>query len=182
MDGSDADDRRGDGSGAGDGDAEADPTVAPPSAVEAGGDDWAAERTAETRAALDVGDELRFEKRLSAADVEAFARASGDTNRLHLDEGFAERTRFGGRIAHGALVAGAVSAALARLPGVVVFLSQELSFVAPAPVGSRVVAVCEVVEALGGDRYRLAVSARADGETAVEGEAEVMLDESPADG
>jgi NAD(P)-dependent dehydrogenase (short-subunit alcohol dehydrogenase family) len=42
--------------------------------------------------------------RLTPEDAAAFAEASGDTNPLHLDEAFAASTRFGERIAHGALV------------------------------------------------------------------------------
>ncbi len=42
--------------------------------------------------AIDVGDTVRFSKDLSEEDVEAFAEASGDTNRLHLDADYAEAT------------------------------------------------------------------------------------------
>lgn len=40
---------------------------------------------------------------LTQGDVEAFAAVSGDRNPLHLDEGYAVRAGFGGRIAHGVL-------------------------------------------------------------------------------
>lgn len=128
-----------------------------------------------------VGDAVSFTKRLTDADVRRFATASGDTNRLHLDPDFAERTRFGGPIAHGGLVAGLVSAALARLPGLVVYLSQELTFVGPVSVGATATATVEVVEVLDGGRLRLSTDVvRADGEPAVEGEAVVLVDEPPA--
>ena len=65
---------------------------------------------------IDVGDTVRFTKTISEEDVEAFAEASGDTNRLHMEDEFAKTTRFGERIAHGTLVVGAISSALARLP------------------------------------------------------------------
>lgn len=129
---------------------------------------------------LTVGDRVTFSKRLTEGDVEAFAAASGDTNRLHLDADFAGRTRFGGPISHGSLVAGLVSAALARLPGLVIYLSQELRFVAPVPVGDEVTATGEVVEVLGGGRLKLSTAVvRGDGETAVEGEAVVLIDDPP---
>ncbi|MGC4807746.1 SDR family NAD(P)-dependent oxidoreductase [Micromonospora sp. DT233] len=51
--------------------------------------------------------------RLSRADVDDFARASGDVNPLHVDENFARRTPYGGTIAHGVLV---VLAAMAAVP------------------------------------------------------------------
>jgi acyl dehydratase len=130
-----------------------------------------------------VGDRVTFTKRLAADDVRAFATASGDTNRLHLDAGFAEATRFEGPIVHGALVAGLVSAALARLPGLVIYLSQELRFVGPVPVGDTPTATAEVVEELSGGRLRLAIEVvRSDGEPAVDGEAVVLIDEPPEGG
>jgi acyl dehydratase/CBS domain-containing protein len=127
---------------------------------------------------IDVGDVVRFSKRLTDGDVRAFARASGDENPLHLDEAFAATTRFGGRIAHGVLTLGVVSAALARLPGLVVYLSQSVRFVGPVAVGDRVTAVCEVVDALGGGRFRLRTEVRnAAGETVVNGESVVLVDD-----
>jgi acyl dehydratase/CBS domain-containing protein len=143
-----------------------------------------AEYAYEDRAApgVDVGDVVRFSKRLTDGDVRAFARASGDENPLHLNDEYAGRTRFGGRIAHGVLTLGTVSAALARLPGLVIYLSQSVRFVGPVGVGDRVTAVCEVVDALGGGRYRLRTDVHdGDGETVVEGEAVVLVD-ARADG
>lgn len=68
------------------------------------------------RPGASVGDTVRFSKAITEADVETFARLSGDENPIHLDESYAERTRFGRRIVHGALATSLVSAALARLP------------------------------------------------------------------
>jgi len=39
--------------------------------------------------------------------------------------------------------------------GVTVYLSQDLEFVGPVRIGETVTAECEIVEDLGGDRYRL---------------------------
>lgn len=122
---------------------------------------------------------MSFTKSLSDEDVREFAAASGDTNRLHLDDAYAAETRFGGRIVHGALLGGLISAALARLPGVVIYLSQELSFVKPVRVGDEPTATVEIVEALGGNRFRLAVEVvRDDGEQALEGTAVVLVESS----
>jgi len=125
----------------------------------------------------DVGDTVRFTKHLSEADVTDFARASGDTNRLHLDEGFAIGTRFGERIVHGTLVAGVISAALARLPGLTIYLSQDLSFRAPVPIDATVTGVCEITEALGGNRYRVATTVYHETEPVVDGQATVLIDQ-----
>ncbi|WP_160135052.1 MaoC family dehydratase [Halococcus salsus] len=140
--------------------------------------EWDVELTENRRDALTVGDRVRVSKRLTDDDVHAFAAASGDTNPLHLDDEYAESTRFGGRIAHGTLVSGLISAALARLPGLVIYLSQDLEFQRPVGVGDRVTADCEIVEALGEDRYRLRTTVTTEeGEVAIDGEAVVLLDE-----
>jgi acyl dehydratase/CBS domain-containing protein len=142
-------------------------------------DDWAFEYLGR-EAQIDVGDTVRFSKTLSAADVEAFAEASGDTNRLHLDGEYAAGSRFGGRIAHGTLVVGIVSAALARLPGLTIYLSQDMSYLGPVPLDERVTAECEVLEHIGENRFRLSTAVhRSDDETVVDGEAVVMSDEIP---
>ena len=131
--------------------------------------------------AVEVGDTVHFAKELTADDVEAFAEASGDTNRLHLDDEYAAGTRFGGRIAHGTLVVGVISAALARLPGMIVYLSQDVSYLGPVPVGTEVTATCEVVEDIGQDRYRLSTRVETDETTVVDGEAVVISDPLPDD-
>lgn len=129
---------------------------------------------------IDVGDHVTFAKTVSESDVRTFAEASGDTNRLHLDEAFAAATRFGRRIVHGTLVAGLISAALARLPGLTIYLSQEVSYRGPVDVGERVTARCDVVERLGERRFRLTTTvADSTGETVVDGQAVVLSDPRP---
>jgi acyl dehydratase/CBS domain-containing protein len=129
---------------------------------------------------IDVGDTVRFTKTISEDDVEAFAEASGDTNRLHMDEEFAEKTRFGGRIAHGTLVVGIISSALARLPGMIIYLSQDVSYLGPVPLGTEVTAQCEVVENISDNRFRLSTTVvRGDGEMVIDGEAAVISDTMP---
>lgn len=142
--------------------------------------EWSVSTGVDTRDDIGVGTTVEFTKTLSEADVLRFAAASGDTNPLHLDEAFAERTRFGGRIVHGTLVGGLISAALARLPGVVVYLSQDLEFPNPVRIGDRVTASIEVLEDLGDDQYRLGTTVVDGDETLIEGEAVVLIDELPA--
>lgn len=139
---------------------------------------WEWDRTADTPDELEVGDMVRFSKRLTDADIAAFAAASGDTNRLHLDDEFAETTRFGGRIVHGTLVAGLISAALARLPGLTIYLSQDVRFLKPVEPDTLLTAVVEVLEELGDGRYRLSTSVHDDQDrTVIEGEAVVLIDD-----
>jgi acyl dehydratase len=141
---------------------------------------WSFERSVERTDEIRVGDTVRFSKEVTEADVEAFADATGDTNRLHLDESFARDTRFGGRIAHGVLVLGLISAALARLPGLSIYLSQDVRFTSPAEIGRRYTAVVEVRERIDDDRFRLSTNVVDEtGETVVDGEAVVLVDELP---
>jgi acyl dehydratase/CBS domain-containing protein len=145
--------------------------------------DWEFECICLSDESVSVGDRVTFAKTISEEDVRSFAAASGDTNRLHLDEAYAAGTRFGGRIVHGTLVGGLISAALARLPGLTIYISQDLSFLAPVEIGDRVTAVCEVVEAFGREKYELTTDVfREDGTQVIEGEAAVLIDEPPEPG
>lgn len=127
-----------------------------------------------------VGDRAVFSKTLSEEDVRQFAEASGDTNRLHLDETYAQQTRFGHRIAHGTLVGGLISAALARLPGVTIYLSQDLTFHQAVAIGERLTAICEVVDSFDERKFELTTDVENEvGDTVIEGQAVVLVDESP---
>lgn len=142
-------------------------------------EEWEIERSLQRDGSLSVGDSVRFSKPLSEADVTRFAVASGDTNPIHLDAEQAEQTRFDGRIVHGALLSGLISAALARLPGDIIYLSQETEFLRPVAVGERATARVEIIEAIGDDRYRLRTQLLdGDGEIAIDGEATVLVDDS----
>ncbi|SET50482.1 MaoC family dehydratase [Natrinema hispanicum] len=145
--------------------------------------DWQFDRTVDDPDYISVGDTVTFEKTLSDEDIRAFAAVSGDTNRLHLDEEFASETRFGERIVHGTLVSGLISAALARLPGLTIYLSQDLEFSGPVGIGDSVSARVEVVESLGNDQYRLETLVRDedDDTTVINGEAVVLIDDLPAE-
>jgi len=97
---------------------------------------------------LQVGDSAEFAKTVSESDIYLFAGVTGDMNPAHIDEEYAKHTHFQGRIAHGMLGAGFVSAILGtRLPGPgTIYLSQSLSFKAPVPIGTTITARVEVVE------------------------------------
>ena len=55
----------------------------------------------------DVLPEVR--KAITQGQVELYAKASGDYNPVHLDEEFAAGSQFGGRIAHGMMIAASIS-------------------------------------------------------------------------
>ncbi|MFC4405155.1 MaoC family dehydratase [Haloarchaeobius iranensis] len=130
-----------------------------------------------------VGDSATARMTVSTDEIEDYAALVGDDNPLHVDDGYAAETMFEGRIAHGMLPAGLVSAALADLPGDVVYVSQDLEFRAPVRPGDTVAATVEVVEDLGEGQLRVQTTADVDGTTVLCGEAVVLsLAHEPAEG
>ena len=125
-----------------------------------------------------LGMEETFAKTVTVEDVDMFAAVSGDTNPVHLDEAFAASTAFGGRIAHGLLVASYVSTILGtKLPGPgSIYVSQSLSFCAPVRIGDLVVARVRVVT-MCGEKFRVTFKSQCsvNGETVVDGEAVVRI-------
>jgi 3-hydroxybutyryl-CoA dehydratase len=95
---------------------------------------------------LEVGMSAMFGKTVTEADIVAYAGVSGDTNPIHLHDGFARSTRFGQRIAHGMLSAGFISAVIGtRLPGPgSVYISQTMNFMAPVLIGETITAVATI--------------------------------------
>ena len=59
---------------------------------------------------LKVGDEFRFAKTVGESDVYLFAGITGDLSPNHVDEHEMAASAYGGRIAHGALIVGYMSA------------------------------------------------------------------------
>jgi 3-hydroxybutyryl-CoA dehydratase len=98
--------------------------------------------------ALQVGDTASQSKTIMDTDIQRFADLVGDHNPVHLDDAYAQTTRFGRRIAHGMLSASLLSAVLAnQLPGEgTVYLSQTLKFVAPVFPGDTVTARVTVIK------------------------------------
>lgn len=91
---------------------------------------------------ISVGQKAEFSKTVTEAEINGYAEVSGDTNPVHMDEEFAKTTIFKGRIAHGMLSAGFISAILGtKLPGPgCIYLSQTLKFLAPVKIGDTVTA------------------------------------------
>ncbi|MBA7494150.1 hypothetical protein ES702_04723 [subsurface metagenome] len=131
---------------------------------------------------VDVGFKTTHTKTITEADINLFAEVSGDFNPVHVREEYARKTFFEGRIAHGALAQALLSAAMAKLPGLVIFLSQSVRFLKPMRIGDTITAVAEVTETR---RDKGIVTLRntcvnQNGETVVEGEAAVRLYEEPS--
>lgn len=101
---------------------------------------------------LAVGQTETIARTITAEDVAAFARLSGDYNALHIDDEFAARTEFSERVVHGFLHASLLSTLVGmRLPGRgALYLSQSIEFSAPVFIGDRVEATA-CIEAIDRD-------------------------------
>ena len=104
-----------------------------------------------------VGQSAEMTKVFTEEDIFLFAGITGDRNPVHISKEFAEKTRFGERIAHGILTAGLISAVIGtKLPGPgCLYLSQTLSFLAPVKIGDEITARAEIVEVISEKRLRL---------------------------
>ncbi len=86
---------------------------------------------------LEIGMARHLTKQVRQADIEMFAEVTTDHNPVHLNDDYAQGTFFKGRIAHGMLSAGLISAVIGeQLPGHgSIYLSQSLQFLAPVRIG-----------------------------------------------
>lgn len=102
-----------------------------------------------------IGTRASHTKTITETDIVVFAGISGDFNPLHLSKEYGQKTFFGSRIAHGVISLGLISAAIARLPGlvtyplvlpVIVYLSQSAKFLKPVRIGDTITACVEVTQ------------------------------------
>ena len=127
---------------------------------------------------VSVGNREVWTRTITDADVVLYAGLIGDRGPLHLDEEFASKTRFGGRISYGMQAGGYIGAVLAQLLGIgSAYVSQNLRFRGPVLIGDRIT-VETVVTGKDVERRRVFVDTNVyknGGELVVEGEAELVL-------
>lgn len=127
--------------------------------------------------AIEAGMKRSLTKEITDRDIELFAEVSTDHNPVHLDEAYARETMFKGRIAHGMLTAGLISAVIGeQLPGHgTIYLAQSLKFLAPVRPGDVVLAEVTVLEVDPAKRrVKLATDCFVDGNKVLTGEATVL--------
>ena len=97
---------------------------------------------------IEMGMTRHLQKVVTDQDIEMFAEVSTDRNPVHLDDDYAQDTIFEGRIAHGMLTAGLISAVIGeQLPGHgTVYLGQTLKFLGPVRPGDMVRAEVTVTD------------------------------------
>ncbi|MCJ7829778.1 MAG: MaoC family dehydratase [Desulfobacterales bacterium] len=127
---------------------------------------------------FDLNQEFTKTVTITEKMVSVFAEATGDRNPLHLDEEYAQGTRFETRVAHGMLQAGILSGILGmEFPGIgTIYMSQTLKFTKPVFIGEAVTFRLKVLE-IKREKNRLlleTVCTNRAGDTVLTGEARVM--------
>ena len=126
---------------------------------------------------IEMGMMRYVQKTVTDRDIEMFAEVSTDRNPVHLDDDYAQDTIFEGRIAHGMLTAGLISAVIGeQLPGHgTIYMGQNLKFLAPVRPGDTVRAEVEVVDIeYAKRRVKLDCRCLVDGKKVLVGEAMVL--------
>ena len=126
---------------------------------------------------IEMGMVRHVQKVVTDRDIEMFAEVSTDHNPVHMDDDYAQDTIFEGRIAHGMLTAGLVSAVIGeQLPGHgTVYMGQTLKFLAPVRPGDMVRAEVEVIDIdIAKRRVTLDCRCLVDGKRVLVGEAKVL--------
>ncbi len=131
--------------------------------------------------ALEIGARASRTRRITGAEIQAFAQATGDRNPVHLDDAYAAQSRFGRRIAHGMLTGGLISAVLANdLPGPgTIYLSQSFQFKAPVYIEDEITATVELTAYRPEKRIATfrTTCTNQEGKVVLEGEAVVLVPE-----
>lgn len=133
--------------------------------------------TGKTVSQMQVGEKSSITKTVSESDVLRFAEITGDYNPFHVNEEYAKKTVFQGRIVHGLLLGGLISSVIGgSLPGPgSIYVSQGLRFLAPAKIGETL-CVEVIVTKIEIEKNRVHLQTfctNQDGKKVVEGEAVV---------
>ena len=125
-----------------------------------------------------TGDSASVTRTIGDKEIHAFAELFDDYNPLHINDAYAQRSRFGGRIAHGVISLGLISHLIGmKLPGTgAIYLEQNARFLKPVRTGDTITASVEVTK-IRPDKPILTLATRCvnqAGEVVMEGEAVVL--------
>lgn len=133
---------------------------------------------------IEIGMSRYLQKVVTDEDIEMFAQVSTDRNPVHLDDDYARETIFEGRIAHGMLTAGLISAVIGeQLPGHgTIYLGQSLKFLGPVRPGDMVLAEVTVTDMdIAKRRVKMDCRCTVDGKPVLAGEATVLAPSAKLD-
>ncbi len=134
-----------------------------------------------------VGEQFVRRERITARHVDDGARLIGDFNPLHVDEAFASRSRYGGRILHGVITSALIGAELGMVyAGTAIgYLEHNARFLAPVRIGDELTITWTVTELLpkahhgGGVVVAEAVAVNQDGVTVCTASGRMLVSDSP---
>ncbi len=127
---------------------------------------------------IQIGMEVSYSQTITDSDVKEFAGISGDRNPVHLDEEYAEKSRYKKRIAHGLMSASYFSALFGtKIPGEgCVYVAQSLRFKRPVYLGDTVTATVIVKEVnLEKSRVFFRTICKVKNKIVIDGEAELYV-------
>jgi 3-hydroxybutyryl-CoA dehydratase len=132
---------------------------------------------------LKPGMSVTNERTVTERDIDLFGQATGDMNPVHFDEAYARKTLFRGRVAHGALAIGFISALVGNeMPGAgSIFLSATISFKSPVRIGDTVVTTGTVLEVRERREVLIRCTCTVNGKLAVESDVLVMAPKRPTE-
>lgn len=127
---------------------------------------------------IEIGVCVSYSQTITDADIKAFAGISGDRNPVHLDENYAQNSKFKKRIAHGMMTASYFSALFGtKIPGEgCVYTHQSLNFKRPVYINDTVEATVTVTEVdIEKRRVKFKTVCKVDNKIVTDGEAELYV-------
>ena len=97
---------------------------------------------------IQIGDSASIERVICLKDIETFSNLTGDKNPLHVDQSFAEKSKYGSRVAHGMLTSSFISTLIGvTLPGEGSIITNiSLDFRKPVFIGDSLCTTIEVIK------------------------------------
>lgn len=127
---------------------------------------------------IKTGMEASYSQTVTDSDIKAFAGISGDRNPVHMDEVYAENSKFKKRIAHGLMSASYFSSLFGtKIPGEgCVYVAQSLRFKRPVYLGDTVTATVVVQKIdVSNNRVYFKTICRVKNKIVIDGEAEIFI-------
>jgi 3-oxoacyl-[acyl-carrier protein] reductase len=133
--------------------------------------------------AIEVGRTEEFLHTITDEEISSFCELTGDNNPLHMDNEFAKKTNFKGRVVHGMLTASFISTMIGtRLPGKgALWYEQHLKFLEPVRVGDTIKIYAKVIHKSETQRIIVleTIIFNSAGGKVIDGEAKVKVLENP---
>jgi len=127
---------------------------------------------------ISIGMTASYSQTVTDSDIKGFAGISGDRNPVHVDEVYAENSRYKKRIAHGLMTASYFSALFGtKIPGEgCVYVSQSLNFKRPVYIGDTVTATVEVTKVdMDKKRVFFKTTCKVNNKIVTDGDAEIFI-------